>query len=282
MAKVDDENVEITVGILAAGQAAVDFMAPRALKVGIDRETLEQAPVFRFGMRGELWSRPLIVVMSALPLDVLFQADILMAIHTAEPGLPELLDRADLLPIDPSALTAERFAFMGGGEQPRQPLQILFRDVSATTPFSLEGWVDAPIDLRTGEGGSAALNPAISRVVEELAASQRRYERIPTSIHTATHHPEGPNDLSPTGALPRPSSRLSIQAFLHEPFDGPTGPSWSAKFEGWVESSSGFHDVSGPIQAVGDVPPNLAGPWHAHLERRHEIWMVRSMVRPGT
>ncbi len=117
-------------------------------------------------------------------------------------------------------------------------------------------------------------------MVEELAASQRRYERIPTSIHTATHHPEGPNDLSPVGAVPRPSSRLSIQAFLHEPFDGPSGPSWSAKFEGWVEASSGFHEVSGPIQAVGHVPPNLAGPWRAHLERRHEIWMVRSMVRP--
>ena len=153
MAKVDDGCVEITVGILAVGDAAVDFMAPRAEKVGIDREMLEQAPVFRFGMRGQLWGRSVVIVMSALPLDLLFQADILVAIQTAEPGLPELLERLDLLPIQAGAMTAERFAFMGGGEHNHEPLKILFRDGSATVPLALDGWPQAPLDLRTGEGG---------------------------------------------------------------------------------------------------------------------------------
>ena len=129
--------------------------------------------------------------------------------------------------------------------------------------------------------GAAALNPAIARVVEELGTSKRRYQHMPTVIHTATHRPNGPDDLSPMGALPRPGARLAIQAFLHEPFELPGGKEWSATFEGRVDEASGFHEVSGLIQPLGHVPPALAGPWRAHLERRHEIWMVRSMVRPG-
>jgi hypothetical protein len=225
MAKVDDSSVEITVGVIAPGHAAIDFMAPRAEKVGIVRQTLEAAPVFRFELRGELWGRSLVIVMSALPLDLLFQADILIAIQSAEEGLPELLDRLGLLPLAADAMTSERFAFAGGGEHSPEPLKILFHDASAAAPLALDGWARAPLDLRTGEGGSAALNPAIARVIEELASSQRSYQRVPTSIHTATHRPEGPDDLSPTGAVPRPGARLAVQAFLHEPFETPSGPS---------------------------------------------------------
>lgn len=125
------------------------------------------------------------------------------------------------------------------------------------------------------------LNLMLNRITEELASGTRRYQRIPTAIHMASHAPNGPDALSPTGALPRPGARLFIRALLHEPFEGPTGAEWTVAFEGSVDHTMGFHEVSGLIAPSGPVPEALAGPWRVYLERRQELWMVRSMVRPG-
>jgi hypothetical protein len=277
MARLDDEHVEITVALVGVGRAAVDFLAPRAAKLSIDRETLEQAPVFRFGMRGELWGRSLVVVMSALPLDVLFQADILVALHTDEAGLVQALDRYDLLPIDPGSMSIERLERMGG-VRGGEPLRLLFEDASAREPLVLDGWTSAPIDLRTGDGGSLALNPLVARIIDELEQKQRVCERMPCIIHTASHHAEGPDDLSPSGAIPRPGSRLAIEAYLHEPVETDKGDSWSLRYEGRVEAAE-LHEVSGVIQCADSAPDSLGGSWRVRLERKHEIWMVRSMIR---
>jgi hypothetical protein len=278
VARVDDEQIEITVAVVGIGDAAVDLLAPRAAKLEIDRETLEQAPVFRFGMRGEVWGRSLVVVMSALPLDILFQADIVVAIHTAGAGLLEALDRYDLLPIDPSRVSLERLMTMGAASGP-EPLRLLLEDASAQAPLALEGWTTAPIDLRSGDGVSAALNPLVARVFGELDQRVRPHQRMPSIIHTATHRADGPEDLSPSGAIPRPGSRLHVNAYLHEPVETPNGDTWSVKYEGHVDATD-LHEARGVLRAVDAGPASLGGEWRVVLERKHEIWMVRSMLRP--
>jgi hypothetical protein len=267
MAQIDEERLQITLGVVGVGSAPVDLLIHQGRKLGLDRELLEAVPVVRFGLRAEVLERPVVIVMSAAPLDVL-QADAVIAVHTGEPDLEELLDRFDLLPIDMSEVSLERLAGAGRTHEPIKPAL----DVGAGAP-ELDGFEVAVADLATGDGISAAINPLVSRAATLLASGEREARACPTLILHATHRATSDEDLQ-SATFPRPGSRLQLNVSLHEPF----GDAWSCSFVGVVDTATGLHTVQGTVEPAGAVPDELEGTWRVELFREHEIWILRSMV----
>lgn len=274
VAQIDDQRLQITIGVVGVGSAAVDLLVHQGRKLGLDRELLEAVPVVRFGLRAEVLGRPLVVVMSAAPLDV-FQADAVIAVDTGRPGLEALLDRFDLMPIAAANMTMER---LSGAGREHDPLQLVLH--TGATRTKLPGFDSAVANLETGEGISAAINPLVSRAAGLLANGERIARECPTLILHASHHPTSSTDLQP-GAFPRPGARIALGVSLHEPFGEEDRREWSCEFVGAVEALVDAHTVQGTVDPVGPVPAELQGRWQVELIREHEIWFLRSMVRAG-
>jgi hypothetical protein len=272
MAQIDDERLQITLGVMGVGSAPVDFLIHQGKKLGLDRELLDAVPVVRFGLRGEVLRRSLIVVMSAAPLDVI-HADVVVAVHTGEPGLEELLDHFDLLPLEPSQMTMER---LSGAGREHDPLVLVLN--TGEPALALEGFGSAVANLETGEGISAAINPLVSRAVTLLASGERVARECPTLILHATHRATSPADLQPA-TFPMPGARLALHVSLHEPFGDEQPRAWDCDFEGIVDAAADLHTVHGTVAPAGAVPAELDARWHVELIREHEIWILRSMVR---
>lgn len=273
VAQIDDKSLQITFAVVGSGSTPVDLLIHQGRKLGLDREVLEAVPVVRFGLRAQVLGRPVVLVMSALPLDVI-QADAVVAVHAGEPGLEALLDHYDLLPIEPSALTQER---LNGAGREHEPLKLLL-NVNAGLPHAgLEGFQAAVADLDTGDGISAAINPLVSRAATLLAAGERTPRECPTLILHATHRASSPAHLQPA-SFPKPGARIALHVSLHEPFGDEGEREWSCAFEGTVEGAADLHTVIGTVDPDGAVPTELKGRWRVELIRENEIWMLRSMV----
>jgi hypothetical protein len=272
MAQIDDQHLQITLGIVGVGDAPVDMLIHQGRKLGLDRELLEAVPVVRFGLRAEVLGRPLVVVMSAAPLDVV-QADAVIAVHSGDPELENLLDLFDLLPIEEAELTMERLA---GAGRACEPLKLLMN--AGAPPLPLEGFDAVEVDLETGNGISAAINPIVSRVASLLESGEWVARECPTIVLHATHRATSDEDLSPS-TFPRPGARIALNVSLHEPFGDEDDSAWSCAFEGTVDGVTGPHTVQGTVEPAGEVPAVLEGRWAIELIREREIWMLRSMAR---
>jgi hypothetical protein len=269
MAQIDDEHLQITIGIVGVGSAPVDLLIHQGRKLGLDRELLEAVPVVRFGLRADVLERPLVVVMSAAPLDI-FQADAVIAVHAGEPGLERLLDRYDLLPIDESEMTIER---LSGAGRETEPIKLLMN--AGAAPLELDDFESVDVDLQTGDGISAAINPIVSRVASLLESGEWTPRACPTVVLHASHRATSEEDLQPA-TFPRPGARIALGVSLHEPFGD---SAWDCAFVGSVDAAVNMHIVRGTVAPAGDVPDALDGAWTIELFREHEIWMLRSMER---
>ena len=236
--------------------------------MGIDRDLLEAVPVVRFGLRPVILDRSLVVVMSALPLDV-FQADAVIAVNTGESGLEDMLDVFDLLPVE--SLSTERL--MSGAGRADAPALLLMNAAGAPS-LELDDFEPTQVDLDSGQGISPAINALLDRVVRPLASGTRWARACPTIVLHATHRASGPADLQPA-TFPIPGARLAVRISLHEPF----GDDWSCNFTGSVDAVLGPHIVAGTIEPAGPVTDELEGTWRVEMFREREIWMLRSMER---
>jgi hypothetical protein len=268
MAQIDDEQLQITFGIVGVGSAPIELLIHQARKMNIDRESLEAVPVVRFGLRPVVLDRRLVVVMSAAPLDVL-QADAVIAVNLGEPGLEDMLDVFDLLPLDANELTTERL--MSGAGRADDPDVLVVNGVGAP-PVAIADFPSATANLTTGEGISPVINALLERTVRKLVDGSRSPRECPTLVLHATHHATGPDDLHP-GAFPQPGARINLGVSLHEPF----GDDWSCKLTGAVDSVVDPHTVTGIVTPAGDVPESLEGEWNIEMFREREIWILRSM-----
>src|SRR5205085_10811000 len=134
------------------------------------------------------------------------------------------------------------------------------------------GFTSATVDLASGEGISAAINPIVSRAASLLAAGERQPRECPTLVLHATHRASSPDDLDPA-AFPRPGARIHLHVSLHEPFGDDDSGAWDCAFEGVVDAVTDPHTVRGTIEPAGDVPEELEGRWSVELFREREIWI---------
>ncbi|HEY4179527.1 MAG TPA: hypothetical protein VGM90_21955 [Kofleriaceae bacterium] len=266
MAQIDEESIQYVLGVVGSDEAVLDFLVIQGAKMGLDREILEGVPVVRFALKPLVLDRQQIIVFSGLPLDIV-QADVVIAINDGDDRLLELLDAYDLIRGDD--ISTERL--MSGAGRAVGPETLLLNTVGAEA-IEIEGFETATVDLRTGDGVSAAINPIVSRIANRIANGEGDTRECPAVVIHATHKASHADDLQPIG-LPRPGANVTLNVSLHEPF----GEAWSCALAGTVDGVTGLHTARAIVKPAGPVPDALAGQWQVELVREREIWMLRSM-----